>query len=398
MVKLSNQQKLHPILGFVLFAVLMGAFLTAGKYMQQNWGITGLVLSEFMFLAIAIIFCLITGSKIKEMFPIKKITAMDLFGCFMLHLGGYLLSLISIAVVGLVYPEALKEADHLNEFLFGSMSFIPALIIIGLLPAICEEAIHRGAILSNFRSIKKDWVIVLIMGLLFGINHVSVLKFFSTAILGGVLSYVLVKKNNILLTMLIHFVNNAFSVVVSYGMGAAKAAASASLTDMNMTAALGVYLMLGFAAPFMLVIGSRLLAPQDFKKKWILFAGIISALMIAGGIYITLSGKGVTMQINSAFSYDVVDADKDTEACEFTMEKDTTALVVVSLKNAEGDYRVRIDGDKGSNIINAPVPNESMRTFMYQCEFQADHYTVYIDPEENAVGETPYFTIIISNN
>ena len=41
------------------------------------------------------------------------------------------------------------------------VGFIAAVIC----PPICEEAIMRGAILSNFRSIKKDWVIVLIMGL-----------------------------------------------------------------------------------------------------------------------------------------------------------------------------------------------------------------------------------------
>ena len=392
MVKLSNQEKLHPILGIILFAVLMGVFLTAGRFLQLNYGLTGLVLSEVIFLIMALAFCFVTGSKIKEMFPIKKITAMDIFGCFILHIGGYLLSIASVGVVGAIYPPALKEADRMNDFLFGSMSFIPALLIIGLLPAVCEEAIHRGAILSNFRAIKKDWVIVLIMGILFGINHVSVIKFFSTAILGGILSYVLVKKNNILLTMLMHFFNNALSVVAVYRTGAGNAS---SLSNIDMSSVLGVYLLLGFGAPFLLIIGSRILAPEDFKKKYIVVAGALSVLMLAGGVLVNLKNGGMEMHLNSSFSYEVKDAEEDHLAADFYIEKDTTAIVAVTLKNAEGDYRVRIDGDRGSNIINAPVPSEGTRSFTYRCDFQADHYVVYIDPEDDSVGENPEFTIIV---
>ncbi|MBQ8949820.1 MAG: CPBP family intramembrane metalloprotease [Eubacterium sp.] len=394
MVKLSNQDKLHPVLGIVLFAVLMGVFLTAGRYLQLNFGITGLVLTEVIFLIMALAFCFITGSKIKEMFPIKKITVMDILGCFIIHIGGYLLSIASVGVVGAIYPPALKEADRMNDFLFGSMSFLPALIIVGLLPAVCEEAIHRGAILSNFRSIKKDWVIVLIMGILFGINHVSVIKFFSTAILGGVLSYVLVKKNNILLTMLMHFFNNAMSVMAVYRTDAGNTDVS-SLSNLDMSSVLGVYLLLGFGAPFLLVIGCRILAPESFKKKYIVVAGIISAILLACAMYIIVLGGGMEMRLNTSFSYEVSDAEEDMSAASFDIEEDTTAIVIVSLADAEGDYRVRIDGDRGSNIINAPVPKEGLRTFSYQCGFQTDHYTVYIDPEDNAVGETPSFTIII---
>jgi hypothetical protein len=297
-------------------------------------------------------------------------------------------------VVGTIYPTALKEADRMNTFLFGSMSFVPALLIIGLLPAVCEEAIHRGAILSNFRSINKDWVIVLIMGIFFGINHVSVIKFFSTAILGGVLSYVLVKKNNILLTMLMHFFNNALSVVAAYRTGAGTSEAS-SLAGMDMSSVLAVYLFLGFGAPFLLVVGSRILSPESFKKKYFIVAAILSALMLAGGVLITIKGGGIKMRLNTSFSYEVKDSEEDYQAADFYIEEDSTAYVVVTLKNSKGDYRVRIDGDKGSNIINAPVPTDGIRTFTYQCGFQADHYVIYIDPEENAVGESPLFSIIV---
>lgn len=396
MQKLSNQEKLRPWMGVALFIFIMAVFLTLGQYMQVKWGMTGLVFTELMFLAIAVIFSLIRGVSLKEVFPVKKITLRDLFGCAALHAGGFLLSYISIALVGIIYPKSLKIADSLNDFMFGNLTFIPALLIIGLLPAICEEAIHRGAILSCFRSIKKDWIIVLIMAIFFGVNHIYIIKFFSTAILGGVLAYVLVKKNNILLTMLMHFTNNALSVIVTYRQGA-ESSDAASIADMNLVPVLGVYMIIGCVVPFLFVVGSLLLKPEEHKKKRFAIAAIVSVIMVISGAMILIKGGLSAQHLNSTVSYEVTAEEKEIVAAEFDVEEDMTAYVVVSCGNSSGDYRVRIDGDRGSNIINAPLPEPvgNMRTFWYQCGFQSDHYTVYIVADDNAVGETPKFSIVI---
>ena len=71
MEKISNQERLKPWMGIVLFAVVMALFLTAGAYMQTNWGKLGLLLTEVMFLLLAVGFCLIRKVNIKEMFPIR---------------------------------------------------------------------------------------------------------------------------------------------------------------------------------------------------------------------------------------------------------------------------------------------------------------------------------------
>ena len=63
--------------------------------------------------------------------------------------------------------------------------------------------------------------------------------------------------------------------------------------------------------------------------------------------------------------------------------------------NAKGDYNVRIDGDKGSNIINAPVPQGTLRMINYNIGLQADHYTVTIAAGDNAVGEQPVFQVTV---
>lgn len=392
MQKLSNQEKIRPWMGFALFAFIMVFFLTFGRYIQNKLGIAGVIITEISFLAIAVIFALVSGIKLKEMFPVKKVTARDLFGVGFLHLAGILFSYISLGIVGTLIPSSLKDIDRLNDFLFGNLSLIPALIIVGLLPAVCEEAIHRGAILSCFRSIKKDWVIVLIMALFFGINHVSLIKFFSTALLGGVMSYILVKKNNILLTMLMHFVNNAFSVFAGFKSGAAGG--QSIFANGGMIKYLGIYLIMGFAAPVFLVIGSMLLKPEEHKKSRFKIAGICSFIILAAGVFFTKKfffGD----YMNTSVSMEIKADQSEYEVGGFDIDEEKTCMIVIQLEGAEGDYRVRIDGDKGSNIINAPVPEDGKKTVWYQPLFWEDHYTVYVVPEDNAVGESPTFRIVI---
>ena len=394
MQKISDQGRLRPWMGILLFGVLMAFFIFVCAPLQLNLGIPGLIITELGFVALAVIYCLIRRVKIREVFPVKKIKVREFFGCILLAVGVFPVSLILLALTAIVFPASTKEAGELSNFIYGSLNYPLAVLIVALMPAICEEAIHRGAILSNFRGIKRDWVIVLIMGLLFGINHMSVLRFLSTMLLGIVLSYVVVKKNNILLSMLMHFTNNLISISLGYLSGSGSSSASASSVDY--TSVLGAYLVLGFLSPILITLGLMLIYPEGHKKIRFLIAGIMSVVMLATGIGINVSTVSKNMLLDVTFGYLVTAEEKDCSMIDFTVEEDRTATVVVVVTNAKGDYRVRIDGDKGSNIINAPVPQGSLRMLSYNVGLQADHYTVTIVPDNNAIGEKPQFQITVS--
>lgn len=393
MQKISDQGRLRPWMGFLLFGVLMAFFIFVCAPLQQNLGIPGLVITELGFVAMAVIYCLIRKVKIKEVFPVKKIKVREFFGCILLVIGAFPISLILVALTAIIFPWSTSEAADLSSFIYGNLNYPLAILTVALMPAICEEAIHRGAILSNFRGLKRDWVIVLIMGLMFGINHMSVLRFLTTMFLGMVLSFVVVKKNNILLSIMMHFMNNFISVSIGYLSGSGSSASAAASVDY--TQVLGVYLILGFTTPILITLGLMLIYPEGHKKIRFLFAGIMAAVMLASGIAITAISTSKNMILNTTFGYLVTAEEKECSLIDFTVEEDRTATVVVMVTNAEGDYNIRIDGDKGSNIINAPVPQGAIRMFTYDIGLQADHYTVTVVPDDNAIGEKPQIQITI---
>lgn len=391
MQKISDQGRLRPWMGFILFGVLMAFFIFVCAPLQKNLGIPGLIITELGFVALAVIYCLIRKVKIKEVFPVKKIKVREFFGCILLVIGMFPVSLISVALTAVIIPSSASEAAELSGFLYDSLNYPLAVLIVALMPAICEEAIHRGAILSNFRGIKRDWVIVLIMGLLFGINHMSVLRFLFTMMLGMMLSFVVVKKNNILLSILMHFTNNFISVSLGYLAGANTASAA----PVDYSSVLGAYMILGFLSPILITLALMLIYPEGHKKIRFLFAGILSTVMLIGGIGITAVATSKNMILDVSFGYEVTAEEKDCSMIDFTVEEDRSATVVVMVTNAEGDYNVRIDGDKGSNIINAPVPQGSVRVLTYNVGLQADHYTITVVPDDNAIGEIPQFQVKI---
>ena len=393
MEKISDQGRLRPWMGLVLFGAFMAFFVFVCAPLQQKLGIPGLVITELSFLAIAVIYCLIRKVKIREVFPIKKVKVREIFGSLLLVLGVFPISLVLVAITGIIFPWSTKEVSNMNSFLYQALNYPMAVLIVALLPAVCEEAIHRGAILSNFRSLKKDWLIVLIMGVFFGINHMSVLRFLTTMFLGLVLSYVVVKRNNIILSMLMHFTNNFLSVTITYLFG--DLANSSIPSTIDYSSLIGGYLVFAFASPILITLGMMLVNPEGHKKIRFLYAGILSAVMLVSGVTINVLTSAKKAILNSTISYEVTEEDKVSSMLDFDVDEEREATVVVILTNAEGDYKVSIDGGKGSNIINSEIAQGAVRMLTYKVRLQPDHYIVTIESGENAIGEKPQFSISV---
>lgn len=292
MQQLTNQERLRPWMGFILAAVAIAALLFAGSAMQHAWGLWGLAATEIMMLALAVGYCLIFRVKLKEVFPVRRITGREFGGVMLLLAGGYGLSMVAVGLSMTILPSSMQEIEGLNDFLYSGNNLLLLIPIATILPAICEEAIMRGAILSSFRSWKRDWLIVLVVGVIFGIFHLSPLRFLNTACLGMILAFLMVKRNNILLPMLLHFLNNLIAV----GAGALSSILP-STVDVNTALAsvqpvqlLGTYLIAGCSFPMLLTLGAMLISPETHKKKRFLFAGIASGvLFFAGFVLMTFS-------------------------------------------------------------------------------------------------------------
>jgi len=122
-----------------------------------------------------------------------------------------------------------------NQYLVNQMSAMGsgplwyALIISAVIPAVLEEMSFRGIVRDGYGgfSLRKQAIIV---GLFFGFFHLDFNQFFYAAAIGFFMAYVFYYTQSIISTMILHFLNNSLSVVVSHfvqGNSALQAAGNA---------------------------------------------------------------------------------------------------------------------------------------------------------------------------
>ncbi len=297
-VKISNQKKWRTWKAFVLFFIA-AVWIIVGSILSGYIGIWGTILTQAGLLGTAIVACLINKTPLKEVFPMKKITVRDFFGAVFMWLGGLGIGLSSVYAMGILMPDVYEVVSGGLDGLFSSTTMILALITVAFLPPICEEAITRGAILSNLRGLKRDWVIILIVGLMFGALHMDPIRFINTAVLGSICAFLVVKRNNILLASLVHFLNNFLTgglgiILALFSNDSASQAVDAAETSVSLQQGLASTMVMFFLAPVLLVLGAHLIKRQKeisegLEKKTKLGAKlavaiVLSVAILAGGI------------------------------------------------------------------------------------------------------------------
>lgn len=184
----------------------------------QAWRLApGLAITEWVgLLGIVVIYARGTGRPLADVLRLRRVPARALLGAALI--GGS-----AWAVVGTLADWILPAPPELVESLRrmvapsdGSRGLVFSLALMALTPAICEEALFRGAILGGFSAKLPRVTSAVITGALFGLYHVDLWRIVPTAMLGIALSFIVLESESILPAMLTHFINNATLVVLAH--------------------------------------------------------------------------------------------------------------------------------------------------------------------------------------
>lgn len=302
---------------FLFFAVDMVIFLFAGSLVQYYLGMAGVAITEVYLLATSVLFVWMMGADFRTVFPLKKIRPLALAGTLVIWIGGFLAVIISNLILLYLFPESFMGNSEAFTVVVEAVPWGIAFLIIAVLPAICEEAMHRGVIQRGIQnSVKGKWQIVLIMGLFFGAFHMSPIKFLGTGILGAVMSYLLLVTDNMAYSSFLHFFHNALQVLLMMALPAlAKAPllnAAPELSIMDITPgmtlfAIGIYIMLfGTGIPVLLYTGAWMVKratapirpaflPKGREKASLCTILIPTFAILLTGVFLWLSGLSQIM-------------------------------------------------------------------------------------------------------
>lgn len=133
----------------------------------------------------------------------------------------YALSYLNTSLISSLFPNISFDLFYKVSDLEGRKTFeVVTLFIIQILstaivPAVCEEILFRGAILSNLMPFGKSTAIFA-SAFLFGLMHQNPMQLLYTTLLGVVIGYIYVKTRSIWICMLLHFVNNLLTVLEEF--------------------------------------------------------------------------------------------------------------------------------------------------------------------------------------
>ncbi|MBO7218652.1 MAG: CPBP family intramembrane metalloprotease, partial [Clostridia bacterium] len=89
------------------------------------------------------------------------------------------------------------------------------IILVAVLPAFCEEVLHRGILLQGTKHSGFKRAIIL-SALCFALIHLNISQFFFAFVVGIIIGFVSVVSKNIWTAIIIHFTTNALSVYLDY--------------------------------------------------------------------------------------------------------------------------------------------------------------------------------------
>ncbi|MBM3264836.1 MAG: CPBP family intramembrane metalloprotease [candidate division Zixibacteria bacterium] len=133
------------------------------------------------------------------------------------------LHLTGIAVLylaGLVFPVSEKMIEEFTRsFVPGEYPLWKILLMLSVVPGIVEEIAFRGVLLHGLHRRFHPVVVALLVGLVFGLFHLSLFRIVPTGFMGIVLAGMALATGSIFPCMLIHAGNNALSLTLyHYGI------------------------------------------------------------------------------------------------------------------------------------------------------------------------------------
>lgn len=314
---MENEKKQLRLWQGLLVIVLAGleVFVFSG-FLPQWLGMGRSLIGELILLGMAVGAVAVFHGNFRSVFPIHKPKLTEVMGTILIYLGASQAISVVTMIEMYIAPEMVTETSIGLSSMFTSSSMIVAIIVVGIAPAICEEAVFRGVFFNSvWNQTHGKWIPILVTAAVFGLFHGSIIRFFPTFLLGIVLGYLVYETNNMFYNVMFHAINNIIPVLVLYGMQflmqlMARAlgmngsgmwnfvmdTATSQVSQLS-PAFMGIYMIDGGVGLAILYLGNHVLHlgregypkelfPKEKRKQQFIWLALALALAVTGGMMI----------------------------------------------------------------------------------------------------------------
>ncbi len=204
--------------GWLVAIITVIAVIYLGGAAQLKYGYAGLVFQQVIIIGVPLLAVWYTKKDMKKTFALRPVSLKSLVAAVIFGIGGTCFTSLLGDILSKLMVRSAEGLSSLNEEL-SSFGFVEAFILIAVLPAVCEEFLFRGYIFSAFKSRYRVVNALIISSVLFGLYHMSLIRFFATFILGFINCYAVYKTGSLFAGIMMHFINNSLGVIELYAPG-----------------------------------------------------------------------------------------------------------------------------------------------------------------------------------
>ena len=314
---MENEKKQLRLWQGLLVIILAGLeVFVFSDFLPQWLGMGRSLIGELILLGTAVGAVAVFGGKFRSVFPIHKPKLTEVMGTILIYLGASQAISVVTMIEMYIAPEMVTETSIGLSSMFTSSSMIVAIIVVGIAPAICEEAVFRGVFFNSiWNQTHGKWIPIIVTAAVFGRFLGGIIRFFPTFLLGIVLGYLVYETNNMFYNVMFHAINNIIPVLVLYGMQflmqlMARAlgmngsgmwnfvmdTATSQVSQLS-PAFMGIYMIDGGVGLAILYLGNHVLHlgregypkelfPKEKRKQQFIWLALTLALAVTGGMMI----------------------------------------------------------------------------------------------------------------
>jgi sodium transport system permease protein len=204
-----------PSAAVTLFCfILVLAFYGSAMLEDKSLTLALTVIQYGFFLLPALAAVALNGWDWKNTLSLRPIGLQGALGALLLGLSGWTFA-AGVLIRILPPPESLMRAmQKLLQLNDKPEPIWLILLMVAVTPALCEETVFRGVMLSGFRRLGM-WPAICATGLLFGFAHASVYRLLPTMFLGILMGFAVWKTRSLFAGMIVHAVNNGLAAVLA---------------------------------------------------------------------------------------------------------------------------------------------------------------------------------------
>jgi membrane protease YdiL (CAAX protease family) len=109
-------------------------------------------------------------------------------------------------------PQAVIDSAKTMAVTFELLPAASVFVLIAVVPAVCEELLFRGFLLSSLRTSARKWTAIIAAAAIFGVFHFFLFKFAVTASLGVLLGYLCWQSRSVVPAIIAHLLHNSIGV------------------------------------------------------------------------------------------------------------------------------------------------------------------------------------------